>query len=211
MAKKSISSLPVLNISKKIELHVHARGTRTLPTFGGSVTMNRDSIRGALRKSKYRYIHGRARGPQDRGVDKQKFVSHSSGETERLGVNFSALLRKGDVVLLSGELGAGKTTFVKGIARGFGINKVVRSSSFIIANEYLSTKGMYLYHIDLYRLGEGDMIGLGLEEYLSSDGICVIEWPEKMGDVAGMEHYKIGFKTVSDNERAITIQKNTCG
>lgn len=99
----------------------------------------------------------------------------------------SEYLKPGALVLLSGELGAGKTTFVQGMAGGFGIKGFIRSSSFVIVNEYKG-KIAKLYHIDLYRLGKKDLNNIGLDEYLNSDGVCVIEWAQNM-QVNGLHKY----------------------
>ena len=83
------------------------------------------------------------------------------------------------MVFLRGELGSGKTTFVQGMAGGLGIKGFIRSSSFVIVNEYKGKKTK-LYHIDLYRLEKKDLNNIGLDEYLNGGGVCVIEWAQKM-------------------------------
>lgn len=104
-----------------------------------------------------------------------EYITHSREETIAVAKSFAANLQGGDVVLLSGELGAGKTTFTKGIALALGITEPVTSPTFTIIKEY-EGKELNLYHMDMYRLS-GDLTELGLEEYLGNEkGICVIEW-----------------------------------
>ncbi len=104
-----------------------------------------------------------------------EIIAKTSEETIQAGERFAALLQGGDVVLLSGELGAGKTTFTKGIARALGVKEPVTSPTFTIIKEYKGEK-LALYHMDMYRLS-GDLSELGLEEYLGKeDGVCVVEW-----------------------------------
>ncbi len=101
----------------------------------------------------------------------------SVGETERLGAAFAPALRAGDVLALNGELGAGKTRFVAGLARGLDPKARVRSPSFTLVNEYAGTPR--LYHLDLYRLVTGEVDGLGLDEY-AEQGALVVEWGERL-------------------------------
>jgi len=104
-----------------------------------------------------------------------EYITHSREETIAVAESFAARLQGGDVVLLSGELGAGKTTFTKGIALALGITEPVTSPTFTIIKEY-EGRELDLYHMDMYRLS-GDLTELGLEDYLGNEkGICVIEW-----------------------------------
>jgi tRNA threonylcarbamoyladenosine biosynthesis protein TsaE len=105
------------------------------------------------------------------------YITHSPEETEEAGRKFSERLLAGSVVVLTGELGAGKTVFVKGIARGMGVKGYIKSPSFTIVNVYEEGR-LPLYHIDLYRIERG-IEGLGLEEYIYGRGVAVIEWGEK--------------------------------
>ncbi len=134
-----------------------------------------------------------------------KIISNSRLETIRLGQKLAKRLRPGQIVLLSGNLGAGKTTFTKGLAKGLGIKDVncVISPSFVIIREH---KGKTpLYHIDLYRLSYEHIHDLGLEEYFRSNGICVIEWPDRLKDLTPKNHILIKFATKSENKRLINI------
>ena len=106
-------------------------------------------------------------------------VSHSEHETQTLAREFAATLKAGDVVLLSGDLGAGKTTFVRGLAEGLGINPAdVSSPTFTLVHEYRG-RDLTLYHADLYRLERAATDDLGLEEIGVKDGVLAIEWPDR--------------------------------
>ncbi|MCC6443283.1 MAG: tRNA (adenosine(37)-N6)-threonylcarbamoyltransferase complex ATPase subunit type 1 TsaE [Armatimonadetes bacterium] len=98
--------------------------------------------------------------------------------TRSFGERLAAILPPGAAICLFGEMGAGKTTLVQGIARGLGIREPVASPTFTLVHEYQSTPP--LYHIDLYRLEEAELDDLGLDEYLENEGIACIEWPDKM-------------------------------
>ena len=106
-------------------------------------------------------------------------ISHSPAETEELGESWGRQLERGWVIALSGELGAGKTQLVKGIARGLGISERVHSPTFALINIYAGGR-LTLFHLDLYRLESREQIaGAGLEEYFQPDGVAVIEWAER--------------------------------
>jgi tRNA threonylcarbamoyladenosine biosynthesis protein TsaE len=108
------------------------------------------------------------------------FISHSPAETESLGGRFGRAAERGWVIALSGELGAGKTQFVKGLARGLGIVARVHSPTFTLVNEYGGGR-LRLFHLDLFRLEtRGQIASAGLEEFLSPDGVTVIEWAERL-------------------------------
>ncbi len=107
--------------------------------------------------------------------------THSEEETRNLGATISRRLEQGDVVACYGDLGAGKTSFIKGICTGLGVKEHVSSPTFTIVNEYRGTT-FPVYHFDFYRLkGVGELREIGFEEYLlKADGVCVIEWAEKV-------------------------------
>jgi tRNA threonylcarbamoyladenosine biosynthesis protein TsaE len=108
------------------------------------------------------------------------FISHSPAETEALGETFGRAAQSGLVIALSGDLGAGKTQFVKGLARGLGISARVHSPTFTLVNEYGGGR-LKLFHLDLYRLETpAQILSAGIEEYLSPDGVAVIEWAERL-------------------------------
>jgi len=106
--------------------------------------------------------------------------SHSPAETESLGENFGRAAKRGWVIALSGDLGAGKTQFVKGLARGLGISARVHSPTFTLVAEYTGGR-LPLFHLDLYRLETAEeILSAGIEEFLQPDGVAVIEWADKL-------------------------------
>ena len=135
------------------------------------------------------------------------FISHNPAETESLGESWGRAAQRGHVIALSGELGAGKTQLVKGIARGLGIAAGVHSPTFTLVNEYGSGR-LRLFHLDLYRLETPEQIAAaGLEELLRSDGVTVIEWAEKMSNdeslVKNKNWLRVKIETVGETERRI--------
>ncbi|HXE41449.1 MAG TPA: tRNA (adenosine(37)-N6)-threonylcarbamoyltransferase complex ATPase subunit type 1 TsaE [Candidatus Baltobacteraceae bacterium] len=135
------------------------------------------------------------------------FISHSPAETESLGAQFGSTAQKGMVIALSGELGAGKTQFVKGLARGLGISARVHSPTFTLVNEYVGGR-LKLFHLDLYRLETSQQIAsAGIEEFLQPDGVSVIEWAERLADgrwkMEDSEIKKVKIEIVSELERKI--------
>lgn len=114
----------------------------------------------------------------------QSFRTHSPEETQAIGERVGQNLKPGDIVALIGDLGAGKTCLTQGIARGVKIepNQIVNSPSYTLINEYAGK--IPIYHIDLYRLQrQEEILDLGLEEYLEGNGICIIEWADRMLDL----------------------------
>src|SRR5882757_4955327 len=110
------------------------------------------------------------------------FISHSPADTESLGERFGRAAQRGLVIALSGDLGAGKTQFVRGLARGLGFAERVHSPTFTLVNEYGGGR-LKLFHLDLYRLETpAQILSAGIEEFLSPDGVAVIEWAERMAD-----------------------------
>lgn len=106
----------------------------------------------------------------------------SAAETIELGRTLALSLKAGDVVAFYGDLGAGKTTMIKGIAAGLGVTDVVKSPSFVIVTEYAGR--LPVYHVDLYRLGgKSDFESIGLDSYLEGDGVCLVEWADRAEDV----------------------------
>lgn len=127
-------------------------------------------------------------------------------ETIAIGKKLGKLMSPGDVIYLTGELGAGKTCFVKGIAEGLGIRgKDITSPTFIIINEY---KGKIpLYHIDLYRIGViDDLRDIGMEELVYGKGVTAIEWAERIKDVLPDERLDVTLKWVDEKTRSIVIK-----
>ncbi|MBU0490814.1 MAG: tRNA (adenosine(37)-N6)-threonylcarbamoyltransferase complex ATPase subunit type 1 TsaE [Chloroflexi bacterium] len=133
-------------------------------------------------------------------------ISSDVAHTRRVGVHLGHLARPGDVFLLAGELGAGKTHLTQGIAQGLGITQWVTSPSFALINEYPNGR-LTLYHIDLYRLeSAAEAWGLGLDEYLYGPGVSVIEWPEVALDLLPPEHLWIDLAIISDTRREIQMR-----
>jgi tRNA threonylcarbamoyladenosine biosynthesis protein TsaE len=133
------------------------------------------------------------------------FISHSPAETEALGEKTGRAARRGLVIALSGDLGAGKTRFVKGLARGLGISARVHSPTFTLVNEYGGGR-LKLFHLDLYRLETAaQILGAGIEEFLSPDGVAVIEWAERICDLrfAICDLKKVRIEVESETERKI--------
>jgi tRNA threonylcarbamoyladenosine biosynthesis protein TsaE len=131
-------------------------------------------------------------------------VTASEEETQAVARELSATLRAGDVLLVSGDLGAGKTTFVRGLAEGLGINpREVSSPTFTIVHEYRGN-GLTLYHADLYRLERAATDDLGLEEIGVKDGVLAIEWPDRLShELPGARLVRL--EVVNDSSRRITI------
>src|SRR5208283_1573006 len=128
------------------------------------------------------------------------FISHSPADTESLGETCGRAAQRGWVVALSGDLGAGKTELVKGVAHGLGIAARVHSPTFTLVNEYGGGR-LRLFHLDLYRLEtRGQVVAAGLEEFLQPDGVTVIEWAEKLE--AG-KFRKAKIEILSKTERRI--------
>jgi tRNA threonylcarbamoyladenosine biosynthesis protein TsaE len=133
------------------------------------------------------------------------FISHSPADTEALGERFGRAAQTGLVIALSGDLGAGKTQFVRGLARGLGIAGRVHSPTFTLVNEYGGGR-LKLFHLDLYRLETAEQIlSAGIEDYLSPDGVSVVEWAERIADcrlpIADLKNVKI--EILNETERKI--------
>lgn len=132
-----------------------------------------------------------------------KFHTRSKEETEALGFATAKNLPPGAILCLFGDLGAGKTTFVKGIAAGLGIDPAqVNSPTFVILNMYKGEKN--LYHFDLYRLGEADeFLSMGFEEYLFAGGICCLEWSERIATLIPENAIQVHFKHIGEDQREV--------
>ena len=140
---------------------------------------------------------------------KETFQTHCPEETQTIGQNIGETLKNGDVVALIGDLGAGKTCLTQGIARGIGIasHEVVNSPSYTLINEYAGE--IPIYHIDLYRLQHhGEIVDLGLEEYLEGNGICIIEWADRMTNLLPTNRIQITITWVDESTRRIELQRN---
>lgn len=125
-------------------------------------------------------------------------------ETENAGAEFASRLPDGSVVAFYGDLGAGKTAFVRGMARGMGIESRVNSPTFTIVNEYLGARE--LYHFDMYRLGSADeLFDIGWEDYLARGGVCAVEWSENVAEAFEGDEIVVRIEKISDCARKISI------
>ncbi|MFD1472934.1 tRNA (adenosine(37)-N6)-threonylcarbamoyltransferase complex ATPase subunit type 1 TsaE [Companilactobacillus mishanensis] len=132
-------------------------------------------------------------------------TTHSYSETEDFGNKFSTLIQPGDVILLNGDLGVGKTTFTRGLARGLGIKKNVKSPTFTLIREYQDGK-LPLYHMDAYRLENNPDEDLGFDEYFHGNGVTVVEWPQFIKDEVPEDHISVNIKRAGEDDRDITIK-----
>lgn len=139
----------------------------------------------------------------EQAADLDRRVTNSAEDTEALGALLSGALEDGDVIVLAGPLGAGKTRFVAGLARGMGARARVRSPSFTLLNEYRGER--LLLHLDLYRLEPREVDGLGLEEQIER-GVLVAEWGEKLPQALRRDALTLRFEILSETERAITAR-----
>jgi len=137
------------------------------------------------------------------------FISHSPAETQSLGESWGRAAERGWVIALSGDLGAGKTELVKGIARGLGATARVHSPTFTLVNEYSGGRWR-LFHLDLYRLElPGQFVAAGLEEFLQPDGVTVIEWAERLSRTEGRKPgtgknwRRVNFEIIGGTDRKI--------
>ncbi len=125
--------------------------------------------------------------------------------TMLLGQKLAAYLSSGDILLLTGDLGAGKTTFTKGIAQGLGITEPVTSPSFTLMNQYIGYGGQLLYHFDLYRISDPDeFLELGIVDFLYGEGISVVEWCEKLPEFPS-NYLQVELKMSVDNLEGRTV------
>ena len=132
------------------------------------------------------------------------YFSHSEAETEDVGAMLARDLPDGTVVALYGGLGAGKTAFVRGMARGLGLDARVSSPTFTIVNEYLGART--LCHFDMYRLDSSDeLFDIGWEDYLRRGAVCAVEWSERVEDAFEGDEVRVRIEKVSDTERKISI------
>ena len=134
-------------------------------------------------------------------------ITHSAAETRALGKKIAARLQPGDVLLLEGNLGAGKSELTRGIAAGLGVTETVTSPSFTILNVYESGR-CPLYHFDWYRLESSEeLYELGMDEYLGGDGIAVVEWPGRCPDAVPESAIRIRMTAAGENERIIESEE----
>lgn len=156
------------------------------------------------------------RHSQEEGNLTLDIISHSAAQTQRLGMRLGEMAQGGELILLSGNLGTGKTTFTQGLAQGMGITEHINSPTFTLLKEYpgqsrsnagadaQSQIGPALYHFDLYRLDDPEEIfDLGFEDYFYSDGVCVVEWADKAELLWPSDHLRIRMKMMSETKRGL--------
>ena len=133
-----------------------------------------------------------------------EYITNSPSETEAVGAALARVLQPGTIIAYRGDLGAGKTAFTRGLARGLGVTDRVTSPTYTIVNEYISGK-MPLFHFDMYRLRcADDLFDIGWEDYLERGGVCAVEWSENVADA--MENpIRVCISKVGENSRTITI------
>lgn len=135
------------------------------------------------------------------------FISHSEAQTRRLGARLGELLNGGEAIALQGALGSGKTRWVQGMGFGLQVEGPITSPTFTLVNEYHGR--LAFYHIDLYRINQvREALDFGFEDYLYGDGVCVIEWAERIAEIMPPDHLWINFHHLADTKRRITIRAN---
>ena len=136
-----------------------------------------------------------------------KLISHSPEETRAAGARLAETLRGGEVVAFTGDLGAGKTAFVSGMAEALGVEDRVTSPTFTIVNEYEGGR-LPLFHFDMYRLGSADeLFHIGWEDYLARNGVCAVEWSENVADAIEGDAIRVSItRGEGDNDRVIDIE-----
>jgi len=133
-----------------------------------------------------------------------EFITNSPGETEKVGEALAKVLRPGAVIAYRGDLGAGKTAFTRGLARGLGCTEQVTSPTYTIVNEYLSGK-MPLFHFDMYRLHSADeLFDIGWDDYLDRGGVCAVEWSENVEE-ALENAILVTVEKLGEDTRRITV------
>lgn len=133
------------------------------------------------------------------------YRTQSAAETEALGEKLARQLQGGEVIAFTGDLGAGKTAFTRGLARGLGITDRVTSPTFTIVNEYEGGR-LPLFHFDMYRLSCSDeLYDIGWEDYLARGGVCAVEWSEIVEDTLEPDAIRVDIKNDGDDCRSITI------
>ena len=136
----------------------------------------------------------------------QTYLTNNEQETEALGERFARDLPGGSVVAMYGDLGVGKTAFVRGMARGMGLNCRVSSPTFTIVNEYLGDRE--LIHFDMYRIsGADELFEIGWEDYLARGAVCAVEWSENVQVAFYGDEYRVTIEKLGDTRRKITIEE----
>ena len=137
------------------------------------------------------------------------YTTHCPEETEQIGALLAQKLTPGTVIAFEGDLGAGKTAFTRGLAKGLGCTEQVTSPTYTIVNEYISGK-MPLFHFDMYRLKSADdLFDIGWEDYLERGGVCAVEWSENVAE-AMEAPIRVSICKTGENSRTITISGGSC-
>ena len=136
----------------------------------------------------------------------KEYISKGEKETEALGARLGELVSPGAVIAYTGDLGAGKTAFTRGLARGLGVTDRVTSPTFTIVNEYEGER-MPLFHFDMYRLGSSDeLFDIGWEDYIARGGVCAVEWSENVDDALEEDTIRVDIRRGdNDSQRRITV------
>ena len=138
-----------------------------------------------------------------------EFITNSPAETEAIGAALGNIIKKGTVIAYRGDLGAGKTAFTRGLARGLGSTELVTSPTYTIVNEYLGGR-LPLFHFDMYRLASSDDLwDIGWEDYLERGGVCAVEWSENVADAMENAIY-VTIEKTGEESRRITIEGGEC-
>lgn len=139
-----------------------------------------------------------------------QYISHSEEETKKFGKNLASKLQKGDIIVLTGDLGSGKTKLTEGILSNFNLENEISSPTFTIVNEY-TNKDVNIYHFDVYRLEDSsEFYEIGGEEYFDN-GICIIEWGEMIQDVLPKSYMQICFEKSDEDENIRILNINLIG
>ena len=138
-------------------------------------------------------------------------TTRSASETRALGARFAALLGPGEMVALTGELGAGKTCFIQGICFGLAVEETVNSPTFILMNQYSGCRdgiAVSIYHFDFYRLsGAGELDSFGAEEFFDGDGICLVEWAERASERLPPQRWQVEMEYAGAESRSLRFRK----
>ncbi|HSJ54153.1 MAG TPA: tRNA (adenosine(37)-N6)-threonylcarbamoyltransferase complex ATPase subunit type 1 TsaE [Anaerolineae bacterium] len=140
--------------------------------------------------------------------DTLDLISHSAAQTRRFGARLGMLLRPGDVVCLEGDLGTGKTCLVQGVGLGLGVVESVTSPTFTLVAEYRPpSPAPALYHVDVYRLDNApqEALAFGLDDYLGGDGVCIIEWADRVESLLPPERLWLTFRHLGESKRGILL------
>ena len=140
------------------------------------------------------------------------FTINSLDEIDKVAEDFIQYISESDlesnIFAFYGKMGAGKTTFIKAICKALGVKDIVNSPTFTIINEYKSSRGFPVYHFDFYRINKlQEAFDIGTEDYFAGNGLCLIEWPEKIAEILPEDHIKVTITTNEDLSRTVEIER----